>query len=105
MIRATTPTLTLTIPTSIDLTLPKDIYVTFEQEDLSLTKIVDKNSDLDTSTNVISVFLSQAETLQFKPNSQALVQVNWVYENGNRGATKRKTIVIEPNLLDRVIEP
>lgn len=101
--RGTTPTYTLTLPSTVDLT-GKDVYVTFA--DKNYKKIIEKtNTDLDIDTNVIEVFLTQAETLKF-PLAQVMVQVNWVSEEAGhiaRGASVIKQIPTCRNLKEEVI--
>lgn len=85
MITGTTPTYTLTLPETIDLSQASNVYVSFS--DKSGTELVRKTgADLTISANVINVFLSQAETLSF-PLGTILIQVNWTYEEG--GVSKR----------------
>lgn len=99
MIVATTPILTLTLPNTIDLTTATEIYVTLSQGKNELTK-----TDVTLqSANVITVLLSQEETLMFNPNGFANVQVNWITNTGRRIATKIKSIRINPNLIPEVL--
>lgn len=62
MRQGTTPTIQITI-NDIDLNEMQNIYVVFEQNGYILKK---ESSDLDIEGNVISVLLSQEETLNFK---------------------------------------
>ena len=85
MITGTTPTYTLTLPETIDLSQASNVYVSFA--DKSWTELLRKSdSDLEISANEIQVFLTQAETLAF-PVGVVLIQVNWTYEEG--GVSKR----------------
>jgi len=52
----------------------------------------------------VSVALSQQETLSFKSGVPAEIQLNWLYENGSRAATRVKTIDLSKNLLREVLE-
>lgn len=62
MRQGTTPTIQITI-NDIDLNEMQNIYVVFEQNGYILKK---ESSDLDIEGNIISVLLSQEETLNFK---------------------------------------
>lgn len=102
MIQATTPTLTLTLPETIDLSTAKTVLVTFSQYNTTLTKSLGSDVWLS-ANNVISVYLSQEETLKFIPNKSASVQVNWITENDVRVATSIGTINITSNLIPEVL--
>lgn len=101
MIRYTTPAIPLTIEGK-DITA-HDIYVTFEQGSLELTKtgtdLVVSFSDPDT---LITVTLTQEETAAFS-EAPVTVQVNWITSSGVRGATVKKTISVHGNLLEEVL--
>ena len=99
--RGTTPTYTLTLNGSIDLGLAAGVYVTFRQAGRTLTKTGD---DLTINGNVISVYLVQSETLGFSEREKTELQVNWVYADGSRGASKIVPIRFGPNLIPEVIE-
>lgn len=62
MRQGTTPTIQITI-NDIDLNEMQNIYVVFEQNGYILKK---ESKDLNIEKNVISVMLSQEETLNFK---------------------------------------
>ena len=98
MISYTTPTFVLTVPASVHIDQALDVYFTIEQEDVALTK-----HDLSITENVVSVYLSQEESGKFH-KGKAKIQLNWVYVNGMRAATKQKTVDVEDNLLKEVIE-
>lgn len=102
MIQATTPTLTLTLPETIDLSTAQEVLVTFQQYETTLTKTLNDNVFL-TSANVISVYLSQEETLMFIPNKIVNVQVNWIENSGARAATSIGQISMTSNLIPKVI--
>ena len=106
MIRATTPTLTLTIKDdSVDLTQAKAVYVTLEQgQSFSVTKT---GSDLSVTEKTVECWLSQEETLSLKVGTKLEIQVNWTYTDTD-GTTKRNATVIKAidvtrQLLDEVI--
>lgn len=98
--RGTTPTFTLALPETVDLTAARNVYVSFKGGSRALTK---SGSDLDISPHSIDVYLDQKETLSFMQGTVD-VQVNWTYANGRRAATLIKKIEMSPNLLERVVE-
>ena len=104
MYKGTTPTFTLTLPESVDLTAATGVYVTFAKKDG--TDLLQKTGeDLDIQTNVISVFLTQEETLAF-PTGGVLLQVNWTYREGGlskRACSEVKLINLQRNLEDEVL--
>lgn len=84
MYKGITPTITLTLPNSVDLTNADEVFVTFASKcGHTLTK---EKTELTVSAYTINVFLTQEETLEF-PTGVALVQVNWTYDDN--GTTKR----------------
>ena len=108
MIRGTTPTFTFTINSqTLDLTEAQNVYVTIRQGSNEITKT---GEDLDVSATVVSVFLSQEESLDLKETVDAEVQINWTYLDPvdntriRRAATKTKSIKVTKQLLKRVIE-
>lgn len=101
MIEATTPTLTLTLPNNIDLTDADEIYVTFSQFDVALTKTLGEKVVL-VSPNVIAVTLTQEETLKFVADRIVDVQVNMMI-NDVRIATEIGHVLITQNLIPEVI--
>lgn len=100
MVQATTPTFVLTLPQEVDLSQAENVYFTVSQGMNVLTKTGDS---LTIDENVVSVFLSQTETLAFSVGSIEL-QLNWTYQNGERACTKIKTVEVDKNLLKKVVE-
>ena len=95
-----TPTFTFTFPAdTVDFSEASNIYVTFEQGRKKLTK---SGEDVAFSTNELSVYLSQADTLQFN-DGPVLIQANWTYAGGQRGASKPKSVTWDRNLLPEVL--
>lgn len=92
-----TPTITLTLPETIDLTYANNVYVTFVCGNKKLQKT---GSDLAIDGNEIEVTLTQEETLAMKT---VYVQVNWTYLEG--GATKRAASDIVCVNFKRTLEP
>ena len=96
----TTPQYTLHVK-DIDLT-GYDVYVTFRQNDVVITKDDGVLTYSDGNTNIV-VNLSQAETSQFKLRPGIYVQVNWM--NGDdRFATSIAELPPLANLLEEVLE-
>ena len=101
MVRFTTPTFVLTFEEDFDFTEPGHVYVTLEQGYVSLTK---KDEELDLSQGRIDVFLSQAETGQFR-EGELEIMVNWTYTDGRlRGSSDITKIKVTKNLLGKVAE-
>lgn len=98
MIAYTTPTFTLKVPNTVDLTAAQNVCFTMKQDPVAITK-----EHLEPEEHQVSVYLTQAESGTFK-EGKAKIQLNWTYEGGGRGATKWKQINIEENLLKKVIE-
>ena len=97
MISYTTPTFTLKVPDTIDLTVAENVCFTITQDPVTITK-----ENLEPEAHKVSVYLTQEESGLFK-SGNAEIQLNWTYEGGGRGATRKKTIKIEDNLLRKVI--
>lgn len=86
MRQGTTPTIQITI-NDIDLNEMQNIYVVFEQNGYILKK---ESSDLDIEGNVISVLLSQEETLNFKEGT-CNIQLRMITKGGVAIASPIKT--------------
>lgn len=99
MIQATTPTITLTITNAgeLDLTTAEHVYVTLEQNGGSLTI-----TDLSVEPQAVSFTLSQEDSLSL-PVGPMNCQINWVFADGTRGATKLRTLTIQRNLIEKVL--
>ena len=78
-----TPTITLTVPEDIDLTLMDDIVVSF---DCNGVKVHKSGTDLNVEAHSIGVALSQEETLSFPEGWYLEAQINWLVD-GERGGT------------------
>lgn len=105
MRRYTTPTITLTV-SGIDLS-DYDVYVTFKQKNVLITKSdedVTVSYDSEDDVTTISVYLTQSETAQFDAKYECKAQINWITSSGVRKATKIKPISIESNLLNEEID-
>ena len=95
-----TPTFTLTVPETVDLTAAANVYATFDQGKISLTKT---GTDLTVSAQTVDVFLSQQETIMFQKGYVA-IQLNWTYSDGSRGCSEIKSIPWDINLLPEVLQ-
>lgn len=101
MIRATTPTLELVLEDErIDLGVANDVYVTLRQGPKKLTK---SGNALAIDGNVVSVWLSQQETLGFTSAHNVDVQLNWTYPGGARAASEIGRVWVGENLLPEVL--
>lgn len=98
MRQGTTPTIQITI-NDIDLNEMQNIYVVFEQNGYILKK---ESSDLDIEGNVISVLLSQEETLNFKEGT-CNIQLRMITKGGVAIASPIKTSKVYRVLNKEVI--
>ena len=98
MRQGTTPTIQITI-NDIDLNEMQNIYVVFEQNGYILKK---ESSDLDTEGNIISVLLSQEETLNFKEGT-CNIQLRMITKGGVDIASPIKTTKVYRVLNKEVI--
>ena len=103
MHKGITPTITLTLPETVDLSYSNNVYVTFVSGRKKITKT---GGDLVIDKNVIEVFLQQEETLSFTGGT-VNIQVNWTYRDGDtvkRAASDIASVVFESNLETGVLE-
>ena len=98
MRQGTTPTIQITI-NDIDLNEIQNIYVVFEQNGYILKK---ESSDLDIEGNIISVLLSQEETLNFKEGT-CNIQLRMITKGGVAIASPIKTTKVYRVLNKEVI--
>lgn len=96
MLVASTPQFVLRLPSSVDLSNASDIYFSIKQGNVNLKK--HGSVVVLEEPNVVSVELSQVETLMFY-EGWAFIQLNWIFENGKRGGSKKKKIWIDDNIL------
>ena len=103
IIQGSTPTLELTIPASIDLT-NADIY--FSASQFQRTVLEKKNTDggpISVDGNIITVNLSQMDTLQLQ-EGEAKAMVNIVYNNGAiRIPTYEAPFTVISNQIKRIL--
>lgn len=101
MIQGTTPTFTLTLPETIDLSEAEHVIFTIEQ----LGHAVSKNeNEMTINAHEVTVRLGQEDTLYFNDAFDVMIQLNWTYADGTRAATRIKTIKAQINLYKDVIE-
>ena len=104
MYRGTTPTFTLTLPDTVDLSTAENVYVRISKPNFApiLTK---EDEDMVINQNVIELYLTQEETLKLEKDN--LIQVNWVYREGNhirRACSDIAPIRAKANLINEVLE-
>ena len=101
MVRGTTPTFRLYLNDEyVDLTQAVNVYVSFEQKDVLITKT---GEDLEILTDEVDVYLSQSETLKFI-KGDVEIQLNWTYLDGRRACSNIITIEVDRNLIGDVLE-
>lgn len=100
MVQATTPTFILTLPDTVDLSQAANIYFSLRQKNVIIEK---SNDDLTVDGQTVSVYLSQAETLQLVSGA-AQIQLNWTYANGSRACSNIVSVQVTENLLKEVVE-
>lgn len=100
MVQATTPTFILTLPSDVDLGEAAHVYFTLKQKN---AEIVKEDTDLTIDGNEVSVYLSQAETLQLVSGA-AQIQLNWTYANGSRACSNIVSVQVTENLLKEVVQ-
>lgn len=101
MIRATTPTLVLTLTgdNTLDITQADNVYVTMMQFGEPLTKT---GEDLELTAKTITLHLTQQETLLFVEDVPVSIQINWIAD-GERFATPIHQITVGRQLLSEVM--
>lgn len=104
MIVGTTPTFTIKVTDdeTLDFEQAENIYFTIRQGSVKFTKTGEDIGIIDEHT--LEVTFSQEETLAFRYNLEAEIQLNWTYSNGARAATRVKTIQLSKNLIREVLE-
>lgn len=78
------------------------LYVTLEQKNHELTKTGDDvivSTDTQNYDAVVSVFLTQEETLCFSEGT-ARIQIRWIYPNGTAMASPIRNVDVRPILLE-----
>lgn len=99
IILGTTPTVIITVPSSVDLSAATIIEFSLVQRN---TKIFKRELTLRDS-HTVSAYLTQQETLRFT-EGEATIQLNWTYADGSRGAMYKYTVTFIDNQNKEVIE-
>ena len=97
MVQATTPTIIMNLPNTVDLTQAQTIVFTMAQGSTVIKKVI-----TDASEQQVSVYLTQDDTLGLS-NGIAQIQLNWTYSDNSRACTNIVNINVTPNLLKAVI--
>lgn len=97
MVQATTPTIIMNLPNTVDLTQAQTIVFTMTQGSTVIKKVI-----TDASAQQVSVYLTQDDTLGLS-NGIAQIQLNWTYSDNSRACTNIVNINVTPNLLKAVI--
>ena len=97
MVQATTPTIIMNLPNTVDLTQAQTIVFTMTQGSTVIKKVI-----TDASEQQVSVYLTQDDTLGLS-NGIAQIQLNWTYSDNSRACTNIENINVTPNLLKAVI--
>lgn len=101
MVKGTTPTFILTIDDdNVDLTEATNVYVTFKQGTLEITKT---GPDIVIAAKQVDIYMSQEETLRFS-KGMASIQMNWTYDGGKRACTNIVRVDIGENLKEEVLQ-
>ena len=100
MYRGTTPTFVLNLEGSVDLTDAHNVYATFYQKGVTITKTGD---DIEIHPTQVEVYFTQEESLKFKTGA-IQIQVNWTYSNGSRSCTDIASVSVDRNLIGEVLK-
>ena len=105
MVRALTPTITMTFPAEMDFDETAHVCFTMTQGNRAVIEKSDAQLTID--DNVVQVWLSQADTLKLAVG-EAKYQLNWTYPadgagNVARGASDVHTMRITENLKNEVM--
>ncbi len=92
-----TPTITVTVPETVDLTEAANVYVSFKQG----AKLL-KPEGFTVAAHQVGIYLTQEDTLSFAVGAVE-IQINWTYAGGQRGATKPVILSVSPNHLLEVL--
>lgn len=98
--RGTTPTFELSFPNTVNLNDASNIYVTFSKNNIRITK---SGSEIQNSQRVITVMLSQEDTLKLG-TGMVEIQANWTYGDGLRAASNIVPYEFTRQLLTEVLE-
>lgn len=100
--RGTTPTININVKSEIDLALISVIWVYITQNNRVVIDKELKDCTIDTENRIISLDLSQTDTLKLKVG-EGLFQIRLLLTNGTALATKASRISVEEVYKDGVI--
>ena len=80
-----------------------DVYVTFKQDKISVTKHDTVSVEYKDNKTVILVSLTQEETLTFKEKQRGEAQIRWRYGNGKVGKSNIKEFDVGRVLYEAVL--
>lgn len=104
MYRGTTPTITLTVDGLSEINL-RSAYLTIMQTTKEQRVVIEKTlGDMSIDGEVVSVTLSQADTLKLKANVKAEVQLRFLSQGGTAYATQITKYPVKEILKDGEIE-
>lgn len=79
------------------------IIVSLKQGNILLEK-TEEDLGIDPENDIVNIHLTQEETGKFRPNSQAQLQINILYESAERNVSYTVPINVWDNLHKAVIE-
>lgn len=99
--RGATPTFNFTFK-DFDPTTAEDLIVTFVQQPYDEVLMEFHKSDCEVTSTTVAVWLSQEQSLKvFEGNAE--VQINFLFADGQRAASTKKTIPWNRNLHQEVM--
>lgn len=81
----------------------KDVIVSFVQGATRVDFHAD-DLEIDVATNTLTAHFTQEQAGLFTGNREAAVQVNVLYDDGERDVSARGKVAILPNLYEEVME-
>ena len=99
IVKGTTPTITYTFCV-VKVSELREAILTLKSHTSTLTKTL---SDATVKDNALSWKLSQEETLSLKTNDSVGMMLNFVTQDGTRGASDPVKITIKGNYVEEVI--
>ncbi len=96
----TTPTITLNVPQSIDMSIILNFYFSVEQGGTIIKK---SGESLAVNDHTITSTLTQEDTLRLSVGD-AIIQLNWTYAGSLRTGSKRYYVQIDDNSLKEVLQ-
>lgn len=95
----TTPTVIIEIEGEVNFNGTESFLATIEQGSLTVNIEAER---VAVDGNYVSIELRQQDTLRFR-EGDAIVQVNWNYPDGTRGAIEQMEIELLPNAYKKVM--